>query len=775
MMTGSAVQDTPFPLPDGLNDAETRLVAAAARGEMLTLDPDASVADRTIRPAVIEALMRGHATRLTSRGLRVQWAVVDGVLDLSAVGSEETPAPPLVLWGANVLAEGEAAVNLRLDIGGAALAELDLRGSRLTQIAAADLVVRRRCVLTRLLATEGLNFDSAQIGSHAILDGLAVQGEARFAGAKIGGQFIARAGASMIGVNGQALVCDRMSVGGNVFLDGANIAGEVRFCDAEIGGQFSARAGTTISRVDGYALNCDGISVTGAVFLDGSTIAGEVRFLGAQIGGQFNASAGVTISCANGYALNCDGMLVEGDVFLNGATITGTVRFLGAEIGGQLTCLAGTTISRPNGQALNFYTAVVRGGVFLRGTVITGATQFSEAEIGRAFDLGSATLGRMNGQGMRISGDLRLFRFEDGEPTVLSGPLRLERTVIDGALLLHATVLKPDPNDREQIALSLEHARIGARLEVQALPPETRGVIDLRGLRTGLLDDGGGRGWGELCHAGEPQCVGERIQGVQLRLDGFTYDRLAEFEDRKGMDPTIARQHRHAFLMRQFCGAKPGRDDYTPQPFDQVIKIARTAGHPREADWFAREKQEFRRRCGVDGWLGNVWSRFTGLCFGHYYSPGRAFATLAAAIVLGMALLIAANQRPNPPREDDPARQAMLLAQRRVQVALPPEQAAGAGQGEYAAQACWKQSEFWTIGRVSLPKPAVLADVALTAFDRLLPVVELKADDRCEVNDAAAGHAWWNAVFALYSVLGLVILPMFLATVTGLLKREGSS
>lgn len=54
-------------------------------------------------------------------------------------------------------------------------------------------------------------------------------------------------------------------------------------------------------------------------------------------------------------------------------------------------------------------------------------------------------------------------------------------------------------------------------------------------------------------------------------------------------------------------------------------------------------------------------------------------------------------------------------------------------------------------------------------------MVELKQDDRRGINDEAQGHEIWSAVFAPCSVLGLVILPMVLATVTGLLRRENTA
>jgi hypothetical protein len=152
---GDAMAEAAFPLPDPLTPPEARLRDAAARGEMLVFDEAAPEAERRVRAAVIEALLRGHATRLTGRGLRVQWAVVEGALDLAGVGTEEAPAPPLVLWdsaGPTPAGEGAEPGGLDLDLTGAVLAELDLRDSRLARIEASDLVLRRRLLLllTRL-------------------------------------------------------------------------------------------------------------------------------------------------------------------------------------------------------------------------------------------------------------------------------------------------------------------------------------------------------------------------------------------------------------------------------------------------------------------------------------------------------------------------------------------------------------------------------------------------------------------------------------------------
>lgn len=75
----------------------------------------------------------------------------------------------------------------------------------------------------------------------------------------------------------------------------------------------------------------------------------------------------------------------------------------------------------------------------------------------------------------------------------------------------------------------------------------------------------------------------------------------------------------------------------------------------------------------------------------------------------------------------------------------------------------WPRKERAPLGR---------GDAAMVALDTMPPVVELRQDDRCEVNEDEPGREMWSVLLALYSALGLVILPMFLATVTGLMRRD---
>lgn len=87
-------------------------------------------------------------------------------------------------------------------------------------------------------------------------------------------------------------------------------------------------------------------------------------------------------------------------------------------------------------------------------------------------------------------------------------------------------------------------------------------------------------------------------------------------------------------------------------------------------------------------------------------------------------------------------------------------------------EACWDATTFQGTTLLGWPAQslATTAEALVTAFDLLLPVVDLKQDQRCEVDTDQ--HRLWATWLGLYSGLGLIILPMFIATAAGIVRRE---
>jgi sRNA-binding regulator protein Hfq len=206
-------------------------------------------------------------------------------------------------------------------------------------------------------------------GSVFLRDGFKADGRIRFPGALINGDFDCKDG---IFINARkddyAIAANRMEVNGNVLLsDGFKANGEVRFLGAVINGNFDCKDGSFINvNKNGYAIVADGIDVKGNVFLINNFNAnGEVRFLEARIGGQFNCQNGKFIN-KNGSAITANGMDVKNKVLLiDGFKAEGEVCFPNATIGGNFVCENSEFINKGKA-AISADGITTNGGLFLR-------------------------------------------------------------------------------------------------------------------------------------------------------------------------------------------------------------------------------------------------------------------------------------------------------------------------------------------------------------------------------------------------------------------------
>ena len=225
-----------------------------AHGRFLVGDgklPEPGDSSRTIRAAVVEYLARSGPPGRSgaSTGLRLAGATIVG--DVALTGARQMPDLELACC------RFEGVLQLR----GAELRLLDLEDAHL-----------RRIEADRLEAPGGVLMRNAK-----------VEGEARFLGARIGGDFSA-AGAHFLLPTGFALNADRIDVRGDLSLNGAVVDGEARLVGARVGGDLAclgtifkgrelapAESGTAApaagDRPVRIALNLDRAEVAGAFFL----------------------------------------------------------------------------------------------------------------------------------------------------------------------------------------------------------------------------------------------------------------------------------------------------------------------------------------------------------------------------------------------------------------------------------------------------------------------------------------------------------------------------
>lgn len=383
-----------------LTALEIRMLEHAAAGTKFDLGttPNDITDDNRIRARVIERLLRGQEDwRLAGRGLWLEGAGIEGVLDLEGLRRPDgSPAPALNLgwcfFDAPPIFAGAALDALTLN--SAAVPRLDGTALQLTRFldandltasgpVALDHIAALRVSLDRLQPPEGattsVSLRSARIAAQLFLNSARLEskfhalflddavigavflnraicsGEVRALGAKISGQWNAN-GAQFVNPTGDALALYSAEIG-SVFLDGSNFTGEVRANGATVRGQWSA-IGATFDNSGGDALNLDSSTIAGGLFLrdDADIVAGRPFHRATQIDGCLNLTAatinglsldGVRITAPAigtraGIAIRARDLIVNGAVFIGSSpsgrrpVINGTIYLPGATVSGRL-------------------------------------------------------------------------------------------------------------------------------------------------------------------------------------------------------------------------------------------------------------------------------------------------------------------------------------------------------------------------------------------------------------------------------------------------------
>ncbi|SDW76274.1 hypothetical protein SAMN05444336_102283 [Albimonas donghaensis] len=185
---------------------------------------------------------------------------------------------------------------------------------------------------------------------------------------------------SLIGSHLPGIDADRLETRGDVFLRGAVVQGEARFPGARLGGNLDC-VGARFEREGGFALTADGLETRGSVFLRGAVVQGEARFPGARLGGNFDCDSAY-FEQEYGAALNADAIEVEGDVLLTRTEVRGAARLLHARLKHDLICV-GSSFRKEYGVALMVRDAWVTGGLILRGeTRVCGTLDMTNSRFG---------------------------------------------------------------------------------------------------------------------------------------------------------------------------------------------------------------------------------------------------------------------------------------------------------------------------------------------------------------------------------------------------------
>ena len=585
-------------------------------------------------------------------------------------------------------------------------------------------------------------------------------------------------------------------IDGSVNLDGAREVRPLWIVDCTISGEFSfADAETKVVSLDRTAVSSirgDGVMIDGSLLLRGTLIDGSLQLFGAEIMG--------SLSCAGGriegrwwrsqrLAADLITVTVGGNVdFRSGFVANGLIQFDDSEIGGTFDCSEGTFLAGFDPQskhttrwdaairALKCHRLNLKGSLYLRGCECEGEVSFSGAQIGGDIDCRN---GRFRCAGNGDITALRFTRIEANGNISLSNGFEAQGKVqfngarvrgnIDcqgGAFSVPEGLESQDfaaPGEAfSEDAISLVNAEVMGALMLAPIE-RTKGTVailtgslDLKSAYIRVLVDSE-ETWPRPMNGSKGA-----IRHV-IHLDGFTYERF-------GGSAPVEAEARKKWLTCQ-PAAHMGHD-FKPQPFEQVIKVLKTMGHPEEARRLAVERQGFlvRRRLSnstsrkhgrLRALPRYLWESTVGLLIGHGYKPLRILVIMAAVgMLFGFYYKLAAEKGIFAPRD------AQVFTQQLF-------------------EKCRDRPGGWTTCSEVVPAFADYSQFNpwVYSFNVLLPVVDLYQEKnwapmRKEVRFEAGGHtflvpAWGtNALVLTELVFGWVASLLAVAAFSGLVKTD---
>jgi hypothetical protein len=317
---------------------------------------------------------------------------------------------------------------------------------------------------------------------------------------------------------------------------------------------------------------------------------------------------------------------------------------------------------------------------------------------------------------------------------------------------------------------------------------EERPEIDLRGLKAGLLTDGEGENWG----LGEDKWpyAGPKLL---LRLSGFEYGRIdapmssdthaerdsmrsqaaplgQEFDDallpsgaargsRLVVTPRKKLGYRRYWLNAQYKRYPPYEIDYRPQPYEQLARVWRRAGHLENADDISIDKLELEKRRLSKPGLSlreNIKHRTLQLLahlvqflFGFGLKKGRATRTLVAFWAVGVFMFWGLSSAEVLKIDTSAVATAVSTTVSGDERVVVEEARAGANDEEIP---CGDH-----INELVYP------------LDVMIPLLDLHQESRCDVSITNLG---WGALKGLYAIVGWLIISGFIITWSGVVRRH---
>jgi hypothetical protein len=454
----------------------------------------------------------------------------------------------------------------------------------------------------------------------------------------------------------------------------------------------------------------------------------------------------------SGVALAAEQTRIGGAVRLDNLKAEGLVSFAIATVGNNFVCTNASL--RSESGALNLFNTTIRSDLLLDRSTIIGATNLWGSQIGGDCSLVEAQIIHPSGALALSAPDLRITgRFSLESASVL-GSLALQN--LETSRDLDCTNLaflkrfqycrrRYEPIFTAPPHLALAHAKIGAKLKLHCLSSETGDLaIDLSGARTAALDDKWPDGWG-----GDTAIA----RKTRLDLDGFVYDRIVDIEEvssvsfcrflnnAKRFFTAGTRWQDEDWISMRLRWLRLQNGDFVPQPYRQLSKILRVQGHERAARIVAISEQ-WKTPTTLTSFL----PRFLfGIGFGFGLAPIQAFLTLLMFIVLGWAIVEAAQCR------------GALVA------SIPRVALMGAKILPIDAPSAEAQAV-----KTEIPCGARIIPL-FYSIDLMLPVIPLHQETKCDISNRRE-FLGWQVLKSAFSILGKVVTALALLTFSGVVR-----
>jgi hypothetical protein len=240
-------------------------------------------------------------------------------------------------------------------------------------------------------------------------------------------------------------------INGSVDFSSANINKDIYFKNAYVKGSVSFRSLENKITEIGGNLNFLEVDISGSVDFSGAKIAGDVDFKRASIKSKIDSMVIDNHRTDIGGNLNFAGAKITGSINFIGSKIAKDMIFKGAEILGSLNCRSDAT-----------YCTEISGKLNLKRLYITSSIDFKDAEIQGCIDLKDSHFGSQF--------------YCNLNKTNLGNSARPQANFQDATI--HSLIIKID-NESNKIYLNLTYAKV-LKLEIQNYLPSAK-YLDLEG------------------------------------------------------------------------------------------------------------------------------------------------------------------------------------------------------------------------------------------------------------------------------------------------------